>query len=260
MRRWHAAFIWIALCFLGVVVAGGALLTSWDSIRVVPIVRAQESPTGQSKYVEREPFVPEESGPHPCDDPDFPCEAIRVVRVTVNGQVVTPGPYYRSKAPSGLPFLAGEDWLKGLAFTIKNRTARKFVRVTMVVGFPDTEWVDGTGMLHRIGQNIEFGRLPEINQYTKDGVKVDYRASIQPIAFMPGQEITISFAPYADDMRKRIEEVQPFNTIRRCFILLQTAYFENGTEWMLVEYKIADAGHPGSYRNVEPSDLHSLVP
>ena len=240
MRKWHATFGWVALSSLGTVLVGGALLSTWD--KVVPLVRAQE-PRLAGGNLEREPLVPEESGPRPCDDPDFPCEAIRVVKVTVNGQEGHPRTLLSFESSSRAHHSKPERI--GLRTCVHDQEPDRKEVCTSHDGrrFPHTEWVDGNGQLHRIGQYIEFGQLPEINQYTKEGVKVDDPAYKRPIAFMPGQEMTISLAPYADEMRKRIEERQPFDTITRCFILLQTSYFENGTEWLLVEYKIPDPGH-----------------
>jgi hypothetical protein len=224
--RW---FSLAACCLLGAVLGCLLIITNWDRVSIIPVVQAQHASMGQSKYVEREPNVPEESGPYGPENVNFPRNAVRVVKVTVGEQKVTSGPFYPRRGPTGVPFQAGDDWLKELTFTIKNRTSKKLVQVSMAVCFPDT-LVTERGPW--VCQQIELGRIPESDAYTKDGEKAD-QGNAQPLDFRPGQEMKISFAPYADDIRRKIEERQPFSTIGGCFINLQSAFFEDGTVWIL---------------------------
>ena len=222
---------WLSLvaCFLlGTVIACVLFVRNWDKVSVVPVVRAQEALTGGSKFVEIEP--------------DIPREAARVVKVTIGKQVITPGFFNRLKGPSGVPFQAGDDWLKGLTFTIKNRSSKKFVELDMRICFPDTE---ATG--HEICQPIELGRIPEIDKLGE--------GSARPLDFRPGQEMQISFAPYAAEIRKRIEERQPFSTISRCFINVAVGYLEDGMQWLLSDYSLPDPSHPGSFKPVDDSEV-----
>jgi hypothetical protein len=232
-------------CLLAAVLSCALVVGFWDTLNILPTVRAQEALMGQWKFVEREPNVPEESGPYPCNDVNFPCEAVRVVKVTVGGQEVTPGPYNRRGGPSGVPFLAGDDWLKGLVFTIKNRTSKKIVQVFSDISFPETETTTGS----TLAQHIWLGRSPEGVSYTKDGEEV-HQGGNGPLDFRGGQEMEISFAPYADEIRKKIEERQPFSTITRCFINVHTAIFEDGMHWILTHYDAPDPGYPGTRKPV----------
>jgi hypothetical protein len=204
------------------------MVQNWNKVSVVPVVNAQDAPVAGSKYVEIEP--------------DWAGDSARVVRVTVAKQVVTPGHFNPHKGPSGVPFQAGDDWLKQLTFTIKNRSSKKFVYLYMHICFPDTE---ATG--HQICQPIELGRVPEIAEPS--------HGSAVPLDFRPGQQMQISFAPYADDIRKRIEERQPFSTISRCFINMHTGYFEDGMQWLLGLYSVPDPSHPGSFKPVDGSEI-----
>jgi hypothetical protein len=182
-------------------------------------------------------------------EPENAHQAARVVKVTVGKQVITPGFHNRLKGPSGVPFQAGDDWLKGLVFAVKNRTSKKIVQLYMDVCFPDLQRTE-TDSWHC--QSIYLGRIPENAAYGPDGQKFDQGAK-QPLDFGPGQEMTFSFASYADDVRKRIEKRQPFSTVSRCFINVHTAYLEDGTQWVLSHFQVQDPGHPGSLIPLDPS-------
>ncbi len=229
---------WLSLaacCLLGTVITCVLFVRNSGKVSVVPVVQAQEALMGGSKFVEIEP--------------DVPREAARVVKVTVGDQVITPGFFNPRKGPSGVPFQAGDDWLKKLTFTIRNRSSKKFVELDMRICFPDTQ---RTG--HQICQPIELGRMPENVAYTDQGNRFD-QWSKQPLDFRPGQEVKISFAPYADEIRRRIEERQPFSTVSRCFINVAVGYFEDGMQWLLSEYSVPDPSHPGSFKPVDESGV-----
>ena len=219
-----------ACCLLGVAVACMLTVESWNKVSLVPIVRAQDASVGELKYVDIEP--------------NWPPEAARVVKVTVGKRVVTPGFFNRKLPPSGVPFQAGDEWLKELTFTIKNRSSKTLVTLYMDVAFPET--IEQFG--YEVGQPIKFGRRPELDGWPRD------EDSNQPLDFRPGQEIVISFAPYADQIRKQIEERQPFSTITRCFINVHTGYFADGMVWILSHYDVPDPGHPGKWKSVDVSE------
>ncbi|MGA9059887.1 MAG: hypothetical protein WB763_25635 [Terriglobia bacterium] len=225
----------IACCLLGTVIACVLMVQIWDKVSVVPVVQAQDALMGGSKFVEIER--------------DCPRDSARVVKVTVGKQVITPGFFNRLKGPSGVPFQAGDDWLKKLTFTIRNRSSENFVELDMHICFPDTET---TG--HEICQPIDLGRMPDNAAYTVEGNKFD-QGSARPLDFRPGQEMKISFAPYADEIRRRIEERQPFSTISRCFINLDGGFFEDGMRWELADYLVPDPSRHGSFKPVDDSEI-----
>jgi hypothetical protein len=215
---------------------------SWDGLSVLPVVQAQDALTAGSKFIEVEP--------------EHAYQAARVVKVTVGKQVVTPGFYNRRQGPSGVPFRAGDDWLKGLAFTVRNRSTKKIVKLFMNVSFPET---DKPEYGFPVNQDIYLGRIPENAAYGPDGKKFDPGAE-QPLHFGPRQEMAFSFANYADDVRKRIEERQPFSTVSRCFINVHTAYLEDGAQWVLSHFDAPDPSHPGSLIPQDPSLFFSGDP
>jgi len=223
--QWASLF---ACCLLGTVIAGVLVVQNSSRATVIPVVRAQDAPPAGVKYIEVEP--------------DCPRYAAKVVKVMVGNQVVTPGDFDPYKGPSGVPFQAGDDWLKNLTFTIKNRSSKKFVELDMRICFPDTKTAG-----YQACQAIEVGRIPEIDKLGQ--------GSGRPLDFRPGQEIQISFAPYADEIRRRVEERQPFSTISRCFINLAVGYFEDGMQWMLYNYSVPDPSHPGSFKPVDESEV-----
>jgi hypothetical protein len=193
MQKGLQALSVFACCVLATAIAGVLIARSWDGLSVLPVVQAQDDLTAGSKFIEVEP--------------ENAYQAARVIKVTVGKQVVTPGFYNRRQGPSGVPFRAGDDWLKGLSFTVKNRTTKKIVKLFMNVSFPET---DKPEYGFSVNQNIYLGRIPENVAYGPDGQKFDQGAK-QPLAFGPGQEMTFSFVDYADDVRKRIEEHRVHN-------------------------------------------------
>jgi hypothetical protein len=218
------------------------LVQDWNKVSVVPVVKAQDAPVAGKKYVDVEQ-----------DSPRF---AARVVKVTVGNQIVIPGEFRPHKGPSGVPFQAGDDWLKELTFTIKNRSSKTFVWLHFGVAFPDTlaacsESITGEC---QTGWSMELGRIPENAAYTPEGKKLN-QGSRQPIDFRPGQEMEISLAPYADELRRRIEERQPFSTISRCFINVNLGYFEDGMMWSLADYNVPDPSHYPWYKPADESQI-----
>jgi hypothetical protein len=212
-------------------------------VSVVPVVRAQGAPVAGTKYVDIEQ--------------DCPRFAAKVVKVTVGNQVVRPGEFRPHKGPSGVPFQAGDDWLKEMTFTIKNRSSKTFVRLSFGFSFPDTlhpcpESI--TGECTWGGLGVDLGRIPENAAYTLEGKKLN-QGSDQPIDFRPGQEMEIPLAPYADELRRRIEEHQPFSTISRCFINVYLGYFEDGMMWSLADYYVPDPTRYPWYKPVDDSQI-----
>src|SRR5208282_1955358 len=122
------------------------------------------------------------------------------------------------------------------------------VELSWAVTFPET---DALG--HGVGQIVELGRNPENLPYLTGGNKLEQRLR-HPLNFQPGQEMKISLAPYADQLRTRIEQHQPFSTIHTCFINVYAGYFEDGMQWLLGEYNVPDPGHPGHFKPVDPSE------
>jgi len=232
---------WVSLaacCLLGAVIVCVLMVQYWDKVSVVPVVRAQSALMGGSKIVEVEQ-----------DSPRF---GARVVKVTVGNQVVTPGFYdpHDRRPSSAVPFQAGDDWLKEMTFTIKNRSSKTFVQIFQDVCFPDTKMTRG----YLLCQSMDLGRIPENAAYTVEGNKFD-QGSKQPLDFRPGQEMKISVAPYAKEIRRKIEERQPFSTISRCFINVNAGFFEDGMQWQLTSYSVPDPNRHGFFVRLHPSEF-----
>ena len=229
---------WLSLvaCYaLGTIIACVVLVQNWDNMNLVPLARAQDISVNKPKFVEIQP--------------DIPCEAARVVKVTVGTQDVTPGFRRPHHGPSGPPFQAGDDWLKDMTFTIRNRSTRTLVELAWAASFPETE---ATGYV--ITQHFDLGRVPENAAYTREGNKL-IQGSRQSLDLHPGQEIMISLMPYADDIRKLLEQRQPFSTIHTCFISVHAGYFADGMQWVLADYNVPDPSHPGFFKPADVSQL-----
>ena len=223
----------LAACLLlGTVVTCVLTVQNWNKVSVVRVVKAQDAPTAGPKYVDVE-----------VDSPRF---AARVAKVAVGKQVVTPGYYHNPRGPSAVPFQAGDDWLKELTFTIKNRSSKKFVSISFDIVLPEAR--------APIGRVVELGRMPEVDAYNAQGNKIDQGGKL-PLDFRPGQEMKISLAPYADELRRKVEEIQPFSTISRCFINLSHGFFEDGMLWSLADYEVPDPNRRGWFKPVHDSEI-----
>ncbi len=229
-------FSLVMCCILGLIITCVFLTQTWDRVNLVQAVHAQDSPLDQSKYVEIEPNIP--------------IEAVRVIKITVGGQVVTPGFLNPHKEPSGPSFQAGDDWLKEMKFTIKNGSLKSLVQLTMSVTFPETA---ATG--YPVGQQVQLGRVPENVFLALGGRKDDDQGGRRPLDFRPGQEMVISLAPYAGDLRRRIEQHEAFSAIHTCYINVFSGFFPDGMHWMLSKYEVLDPSHPGSLKDIDPSEF-----
>jgi hypothetical protein len=210
------------------------MVQNWNKVSVVPVVKAQDNPMPGAKYVDIE-----------LDSPRY---AAKVVKVTVGRQVVTPGYYHNPKGPFAVPFQAGDDWLSELTFTIRNRSSKTFVFISFDIVFPEARARIG------LGQVVELGRIPEVDAYTVQGNKIGQGGKL-PLDFRPGQEMKISLAPYADELRRKVEELQPFSTISRCFINLSHGFFEDGMLWSLADYEVPDPNRRGWFKPVDDSEI-----
>ena len=226
----------VASCLLGILLAYTLIAPCWDNGRIIQIVSAQGASINQQKYVEVEPVQP--------------YQAVRVIKVTIGTKEVIAGPFYPHREPTGVPFKAGDDWLKELTFTVKNRTSKKVVQLFTDVCFPNP--LEARSV---ICQEVYLGRTPDIAAYMITGEKFD-QGGKQPLDFLPGQEMTISFAPYTDELRRKIEEKEPFSAATRCFINVHYAYFEDGMSWLLSKFILPDTAHPGHQIDMD----HSYFP
>jgi len=230
---------WLSLvmcCVLGLIITCVLAVRTWDQVNVVERVQAQDSPSSQSKFVEIEP--------------DIPIEAVRVVKITVGGQAVTPGFFNPRKGPSGAPFQAGDDWLKEMKFTVKNGSLKTLVQLTWSVYFPEAA---ATG--YPVAQQVQLGRIPENVFLAIGGRQGDNQGGRQPLDFRPGQEMVMSLAPYADDLRRRIEQHQAFSSVHICYINVGSGFFPDGMHWLLSKYEVLDPSHPGSFKDIDPSEF-----
>jgi hypothetical protein len=94
-------------------------------------------------------------------------EAVEIVEIKVGEASITPG---RS-------FLAGEDWLRGLCFRMKNVSGRPIIGARLSFSLPET-FVDHNGM----GFSLEYGRGESI------GIPSDEQKVV-----MPNEEFELKF-------------------------------------------------------------------
>jgi len=173
-------------------------------------------------------------------------DALRITKVTDDGQVITP---WIRGAPEafGQPFRGHGTWLKGLAFVLRNATAKTIAFAAVNVCFPETQW---TGPMMCVP--VQFGRIPDSAAYSSDGERLS-QGNGKPLNLGPGHEMTISLSDHADGIKDFIEEREPFSHITSCYIHLEMSYFDDGMKWMLGSYWVPDTNRPGSQMALPPT-------
>ena len=134
-------------------------------------------------------------------------KGVELIGVSVGGKIVTPG----------VPFAAGEDWLKTLTVKLKNVSDKPISSVRMSFSRPEAKFKDSG-----LGFTLEFGSLSamlknrEINKTVRPGEEF---------------ELTQSEHLYYSGKAFMIEKTGVAN-ITRVLIGAATVQFEDGSLWM----------------------------
>lgn len=133
-------------------------------------------------------------------------DALEIVDVKVSGNLIT----------IGKPFAAGEDWLKGLTFRLKNISGRTITGLRISLSLPETHKND-TG----VGTSLGFGSAALSAGASGAGKK-----------FLPDEELELKFddQQYARTKQLIAEKSGPME-IKTVWVGITLVKFEDGTLW-----------------------------
>lgn len=125
---------------------------------------------------------------------------------------------------------AGEDWLSGTTFTLKNYSGRTIVFIALHLNFPETK---SSG--NEMSFPIYLGRNPNVENQTAD-----------PIAMAPDEEIAITIDDKTYSRLKRfLEYRQPIMGINQVTVVPYLVVFGDGIAWGQGEYYRRDPDNKG---------------
>jgi hypothetical protein len=185
-------------------------------------------------------------------DAQYRVDPVTITAVTVGDQQIQPGLSTGAmEVQPGTPFQAGEDWLKSMSISLKNRTDKVIVRAELQLWFPDTG--DGSPSQPVTTYIVTLGQRPEIDSYTSRGQKLPPEpANKQPLLHTPGQTLVIHLADYIEAIKLRVEEKIAWSQVSRLAVQRIRVYFVDGTRWNDQNgYGIPDPNHPGQFTNMD---------
>ena len=141
----------------------------------------------------------------------------------------------------GESFHAGEDWLKGTKFKLRNDSGREIVYVAFELEFPETTAI-GDVMIFP----IQIGRRPGSIIANKK----------QPLILKADQELTIELdeGTYTA-LRRFIESRLPLANISKVIVNVQFVAFDDDTGWSNGEYMRQTPDNPNRWVPIVKSPL-----
>lgn len=129
----------------------------------------------------------------------------------------------------------GEDWLKGVAFKLKNVSDKEIIYIDLSLDFPETQ---------SSGQEMSFpitrGRRPGLRSMANE-----------PFSAKPGEEFTITLGESQYQRLSRfIEERHPLSRINTVIVRIGFVIFSDGIAWGAGDYYRQDPNNPNNYISV----------
>jgi hypothetical protein len=132
-------------------------------------------------------------------------EPIEVTAIKIKGKAVMPGEMFEE----------GEEWLKGLNFTVRNKSDKVITYIVLNVDFPETKET-GSMMMH----SLYLGQQPDAKSTLAN----------PPLRLEPNESIDVSLASQYEAIRDLIGSRQPpTGNIHIIKVWLDQAMFEDGT-------------------------------
>lgn len=135
-------------------------------------------------------------------------DVIKIERLDVGGR------------PVGLndEFSAGDDWLRGAMFTLKNVSGKRIASLSLTFVFPET-----TATGNRMSYTVLYGRRP--------GLLPDLTTATRP-TIGPDETVEVGFT---DDEFQKLDRFlnarQPLSQLSLAEISIGMVYFDDGTAW-----------------------------
>jgi hypothetical protein len=173
--------------------------------------------------------------------------SVKNVRITSRQRLVTNGfnkvrrdSYeFSSKAIAQGGIGQEGDWLDGLEFTFKNRSAKRVIYIGLDLGFPETE-VTGPEMVYQIRK----GEFPQANK--------TLLGPVEPILLEVGDVTTLRLSAQqlkglSDFLALRKFQLADLN---KAVLRLTSIFYEDGTKWSQGSYYKPNPDKPGGYERI----------
>jgi hypothetical protein len=157
-------------------------------------------------------------------------QPLRLEKVRIAGSLALP------KAGSAIQenLDAGDDWMKGLAITLKNTSDKNIVYAMVMLHFPET---DSAGQ--PMGSPMVFGRAP------KDSNDRNYKAVLKP-----GEEAEITLTDAEYESLQSFLRGMAFSRVSSVELLLDAVVFDDDTLWSQGMQMRRDANNPKQWRTI----------
>jgi hypothetical protein len=182
-------------------------------------------------------------------NPENRWEGVRISRIADAGQDILPGRYIGPRYLPGRRFPAGDNWLRDLSFTLKNRTSKKIVCLGFEFILSEADTPTGPTWFMFLGEvpKIAYGAFPSPYDSVPKGTG-------KPLDFAPGSEMTISLGDHAETttaLASIKESGYSLASIKTCALLPGVAYFEDGMRWGPIGnttfYEYVDRNNPNAF-------------
>jgi hypothetical protein len=158
-------------------------------------------------------------------------QPLRLEKVQVAGKLALP------KAGSAIQenLDAGDDWMRGLAITLKNTSDKNIVYAMVMLHFPET---DSAG--EPMASPMVFGRAP------KDSNDRNYKAVLKP-----GEETEITLTAAEYESMQSFLRGKSFSKVNSVELFLDAVVFDDDTLWLQGIPMRRDANNPKQWHTIK---------
>lgn len=162
--------------------------------------------------------------------PVEPGEPIVIADIKVNSQNVS----FDEK------FVAGDDWMKSLVFTVKNRSDKRILFTSLSLRFP------------RSPSSQEKISISDISYGNEELLARSPTPDERLVGIAPGQTVDMQLTPQRfDDLRQFLAATGYPSSIDRVDLKIQEVIFEDDTMWSGGRYHRRDPKDPRSWSSLE---------
>ena len=131
------------------------------------------------------------------------------------------------------------DWLEGLEFTLRNRSAKQVIYIGLDLGFPETE-VNGPQMVYQISK----GEFPQSNK--------TLLRPVEPLLLEAGEVMTLRLSAQQLKVLKDFLGRRKFQLadLNKAVLGLTSIFYEDGTRWLRGSYYKPNPDKLGGYEKI----------
>ena len=169
----------------------------------------------------------------------FKDEPIEVVGIETDGETVKLDESFTREG----------DWLNDLTFTVRNKSEKPIVEITLFLYFPET-WITGPVQ----GDFIHFGVNPQMPKLAGNK-PVWLRPDQKPQFLPPNKTGEIRLLPEIYTGLKNLVEMRHLlSSLTEAKYQIQSVYFDDGTYWFYGTNYRPDPERPGKFVPIPKSD------